>query len=250
MKTKLLLCILFFFCLKANSQTDTTLKRKFEINVGFTNVFHLFSPNYGYEDDYYYYGNWGFGGYGGYGYGYYYGNYYPTYGIGGKYHLGKHAVRMTINYMNSTINENGHGVINYGDSIIKNINTYNRTIFKIGYQFEKSYKKTSFITGIDFFYDGGNSTYDLRNTANSVFLENGYFKITKTGISPFLGIEWRFNKMFSMTTETTFKIASYKIEGNYTGYNYSTGNYSGSFTGSGKDNRFIPFGLISFNISL
>ncbi len=250
MKIKFSFCILFFICLSASAQRDTILNRQFEINVGFTNVFQLLSPNYGYEDDYYYYGYWGWGGYGGYGYGYYYGNYYPTYGIGGKYHYGKHAIRVAIDYIDRTINGNGTSYIYAGDSLIKNINSFNRTIIKIGYQFEKSYKRTNFISGVDFFYDGGNSTYDEHNAYNAYYSEKGTFKITKTGISPFLGIEWRFNKMFSMTTETNFKIASYKIESSYSGYNPSYPSYTGHFSGKGADKRFIPFGLISFNISL
>ena len=251
------------FCF-AQSGNDSLKFRPHEINVGFFNIFHLFGNNYSdayhYDDDFlylniydelrsnpYYTGVINFAEHN-----------TPSLGVGYKYHFKTmkgsitklHALRFFSDFSVSNYGLNGKSSV-IADSIVSDVNKYQKLIFRIGYQSENNYKKIVFYKGFDLLFQGAWVDYDLKGINNGCYDETGKLNVVGFGGSPFVGVRFKINEFFSISTETRLKAAWYTVTRSYSGFNFPlNSNYEGNYTSDHFDLRFTPIGLISLNIHL
>ncbi len=262
---KIFFILLVFVSVRANAGNSDTVKvRKHEIGFGFTNLYGLFSQNsagsnsnyLNHQDDYgpngFEFGS-GSNAAGGYvAYNNFINFFNPGYGVSYKYHIKqKEAVRLGLDFSN--INSQVSGTSSdpsYPDSIYKyNIHS-TKLVFKIGYQFEKKIKRILVYGGADVFYYNNKSDYDIDGAySSSGYLETGKSNITGFGVTPFGGVVFVINELFSISTESRLRFGSYSLTESYSGIS-STLPFSGSVSGKSTETKFSPLGLISFNIHL
>ena len=240
-------------CSSAKSENDTIIGNH-EIELAYLNLSRIFNTGFLYDMNVPYWGYYGYWNYSGqpyYNWGYINSYYSATYGFGYKYHIKRYALRAGVDF-NNTSNNNNATTVNYSNTTINvNINSFTGESIRIGAQYEKKYNKMAFYAGLDLATQMASTNYTVSNTNNSNSNETGTVKISKYSVIPFMGIEFKINKMFSITTETSFRISSYKVNANYSGHNLNnSGDYSGTYTGTGNESRIYPIGLFSFNIHL
>jgi hypothetical protein len=169
---------------------------------------------------------------------------YNDLGIGFKRHNKSGAFRIGLNFsINNSNSLDSKSNLNSG------ILFYNNTdlLFspRIGYEFHEDYNKMQLFYGLD-----------LKTVYRKYFREMIYqasgndelsgYKEKSFGLNPFIGVKYRFNKRFSLSTETNIYIL-YSKTLNYSKSAVNNSEENFRQIGSRFQTRLNPLGVFTFN---
>lgn len=167
------------------------------------------------------------------------GNNVPKIGIAYKYHFPKSAIRSKVSFASKS---------NSRSNVNDSVNTddyYTTSSISLGYEWNKTHGKVEFFYGIDITIRSSYYSSESKSTNNGdEYRSETEQNFNAFGLSPLLGVEYKFTPKLTISTEIKYTIESFDAS--------ETRNYSGrrdeiKFEDSGSNNYFGPLGQISIN---